>query len=456
MEPHVLRRAALQVSEKALASGIVLTAEAHILNLFPDVQILAMRSRVESRSRASYSWFGSIPGDDFGRAIITVNNGKLGAAVTHNGRRYLVLPSPDGLHDVFEVDERTFQEGDDVETVIPRGNGEGTRTPIGTRTSTVPQAIPLDSGGLVRIVGWDLVARNGGDLKLTMRPDGNVIDVMVVYTHLAAEYADWSHDSGTFGQHQLPYNLAVRIQLGIDLANQSFFDSGVPIHLNVIGDPYEDPSYQEDGVAYTDLTAVLTGQLSGVHYEREVRAADLVMLVTARALKAHGDESICGLSPWVRPWSVADEAVAASYGYFLVRSSCLSSFTPAHEIGHQLGAAHDWYALGLQSDLGGNEAPHGHGYAWFNGNGTRGFYTIMAYDWLCRDYVLGYSQGNGSCSRVGRWSDPEATHDLYGVPLGKSELDPSGAPAHDAKTTMLNRKAIANYRNSACRATNGC
>jgi hypothetical protein len=223
-----------------------------------------------------------------------------------------------------------------------------------------------------------------------------------------------------------------------------------------VGDPYEDPSYQEEGVAYTDLTAARTGQIAGVHYERDLRAADLVMLVTARALKAHGDKSLCGRSTWVRPGGVSDEAVAASYGYVLVRSGCLPSFTPAHEIGHQLGAAHDWYTLELQGALGGSEAPHGHGYSWHNSNGTRGFYTIMAYDWKCRDYVLGYAQGNGSCSRVGRWSDPNETHDVYGVPLGKSELHPSGEPAHDAKTVRLSRKAVANYRWSGCRATSGC
>jgi hypothetical protein len=448
MDAHALRRAPIALSEKVLAAGTILTAEAHILNLFPDVQILAMRSRVESRSRTAYSWFGYTAGDEHGRAIITVNNGKVAAAVTYNGRSYVILPAADGRHDVFELDARTLQEGDDVDRVPPAD--AGMRSPALTRTSTL-QATPLDYGGLVRIVGWDLVASNYGDLKIIRTPDdGTTIDVMVVYTHLAAEYSDWSH---SYLGHQLPYALAVRIQLGIDIANQSFVDSGLALRLNVIGDPYEDPSYQEEGVAYLDLNAVRTGHLAGVHEEREYRAADLVMLVTATAVRAPGAESLCGKSTWVRPETVSDEAQAGRYGYFLVKSSCLSGFTTAHEVGHQLGAAHDWYTLSLQNGPG-NEAPYSHGYAWSNPWGTRGFYTIMAYDWFCRDYIWGYANGNQACSRVGRWSDPNETHDEFGVPLGKSELLPN--PAHDAKTVRLNRRAVANYRWSGCRATTGC
>ena len=54
MAKHTIRRATLTVSDKAIAAGAILSAEAHPFNLFPDAQIVAVRNRVESRSTRSY------------------------------------------------------------------------------------------------------------------------------------------------------------------------------------------------------------------------------------------------------------------------------------------------------------------------------------------------------------------------------------------------------------------
>ena len=83
---------------------MIQSAEAHILNLFADVELLAIRSRVESRSPRDYSWFGYIPGDEFGRVVITVVRGKFGMSAIHKGKRYVVLPAPTGLYEVQQID----------------------------------------------------------------------------------------------------------------------------------------------------------------------------------------------------------------------------------------------------------------------------------------------------------------------------------------------------------------
>jgi hypothetical protein len=140
----------------------------------------------------------------------------------------------------------------------------------------------------------------------------------------------------------------------------------------------------------------------------------------------------------------SNEAYAAARAYFVVKYSCLVNYTLAHEIGHQLGAAHDWYSVGIEGTP--NVVSYAHGYSWVNGPATFGFYTIMATDRKCKDFVSTYIQYGLNCPQVGRWSDPSAT-DSSGEPLGSV----TPMPSHDARAITENRIAVANYRLSACR-----
>jgi hypothetical protein len=99
------------------------------LNLFSDVQIVALRVRAERDSRGD-SWFGSIKGDKFGRAILTVVGGRLGALVTHMARHYMVLPAASGLHEVLEVREDSF-------ATAPSAGGWRPRSQIGMTSADV-------------------------------------------------------------------------------------------------------------------------------------------------------------------------------------------------------------------------------------------------------------------------------------------------------------------------------
>jgi hypothetical protein len=56
--PGVLRTATLSISSQTLASEVIVNADAHLLNLFTDVRIVAFRSRIERRMRGGYTWFG--------------------------------------------------------------------------------------------------------------------------------------------------------------------------------------------------------------------------------------------------------------------------------------------------------------------------------------------------------------------------------------------------------------
>jgi hypothetical protein len=446
---HIVRRTTLSISDKTLAAGGILTAEAHVLNLFPDVLIVAMRDHVESRSQRDYSWFGSIPGDPFGHVILAVVSGKLTATIRYQHRSFLVHPVLAELYEALEIDERGFPEDEPSDLSV----GEpGPVSPTGTRPPTRAVAAPaLDVGGLIRLVPWEFARREGDVGPFELRPDdGSVIDVMVVYTHYAAWLSDpWlTYTHQFWPNHPSPIALLGKIQAAFDEANLSFQDSG-PTRLNMIGPPMELTmglnAYQETGVMWDDLRAVRLGEIADVHVQREIRAADLVVLVTGAAIGADG-KAICGTSAWVRPaGAFADEISAATFGYLGIKQSCLlSNTTLAHEVGHQLGAAHDWYTF-IENGSTVDVPLFAHGYV--RAIPTNGVRTIMSYDLKCVDEGV-------ACPKVNRFSDPDVS-DAYG-PLGIAATLDASEPSDVVRAITSNLVRIANYRRSACRATNGC
>jgi hypothetical protein len=448
---HARRRAAVEVSARALAAGLVLNAQAHVLQLFPDVQVVALRSRVESRSPNDYTWFGYVPGDQFGRAIITVIGGRLGALLTLTGRRYVVVPVADALHEVLELNEASFPRGDDVGPPFMGRPGAGAFPTGGSRGQSLDAMPALDVGGLFRALDWKAMKAVKIPGMLYVPDLGPDIDVMVAFTHTAAAaYGGLADDHNA--PHLPPWAMVFKLQLDIDEANQSFLESGVPIHLNLIGDLYENIIYHEADLMFDNLVAVRDGGLPDVHAQRDDRAADLVVFLTGPG-KAGTVSDGCGRSSWIRPLNADDDPVyAAANGYLVVRVDCLVSLTLAHEIGHQLGAKHDHYTQELQGSSP-TEPEDARGYAWHNGQGTLGFYTIMAYDWSCRDHVIGYALYGLNCHQVSRWSDPDAIGP-YGQPLGQNAF--AAYPAHDAKAIENNLVGVANYRRSVCRLIQGC
>jgi hypothetical protein len=425
---HTLRRTVVTVSDKALASGAILNAQAHVLNLFPDVEIVAMRSRVESHSATSYSWFGSIPEDEFGSAILTVVNGRLGAAVTYQYSRYMVLPLADGRNEVLEIDPESFPEGpdvaapDDLLPPQPAGSNDGARTSYQLGVTN------LDFNGVFRSIDLRFAKSNGNvdhPFKL-FHDNGTVIDVLVFYTGDAAMLTD--------GSNSPPIHLFHLIQLAIDEANQSFVKSNIGTSLSVpaLLNPLRLVNYTETGTVQGDLTKV--SHDNEIAALRDLFAADLVVMITASA----NDPETCGTGQQLGAFSV-------------VKADCLPKIVLAHEIGHNLDAKHDWYTYLTP-------APEGDGFPfpadWQVERANHGYFqvvppavrTIMAYRLYC-------IRVGRSCPWVARWSDP---NDLTqnGLPLGTPQGLPY--PANDAQTLRDHREQVANNRQSACRVVSIC
>ena len=237
--------------------------------------------------------------------------------------------------------------------------------------------------------------------------DGSVVDIMVVWTPAAREYAG--------GEAQ------VMSQIGhaVAYANDAFDRSGAFVSLNLVGAQEVDYSETNDGADLARLRNATDGHLDGVHDLRDAAGADLVYLLTTSA-GGRGD-------------------VLGSFSVGGGRAS-LTTLSPArvfaHEVGHNLGLLHDRWVDGPST--------FGHGFV----TGALCEQTIMAYGFRCE------AAGLPDFRLVPFYSSPWRYSPGTGRPLGVSRLSgvrgPQG-PANAVLAINRNRHTVANFRPSRSR-----
>lgn len=237
--------------------------------------------------------------------------------------------------------------------------------------------------------------------------DGSRIDVMVLYTNgmAAANPGD---------------QINTRIQYLLDQGNTSFSNSNISTQFNLVHSAvvsYTDDSAGGMEEALDDLTDNL-GVFAGLEDLRTTHGADQVVL-----LRQYVDEG-CGLA-----WLLMGDVDDARYAYAVIHDGSktddsgyyCSDLTYVHEIGHNLGSAHD-------RD---NADPTGiYDYSYGYQSPAESFRTVMAYN--CPT----------GCPRISYFSNPDVLY--QGETTGVLYTETNSAD--NARTINQTRVAMANYR----------
>lgn len=345
------------------------------LNLFDNVYLTAVKDRFERRSGNQYTWVGHISGIEFSQVVIVVENGVVAGNITSPDGIYQIRFVGDGIHAVRKIDQSAF----------PRE-----APPIPVITAPDRSDIPAPQ---------------------TRADTGAFIDVMVVYTPAARAGA-----GGATAMDSL-------IQLAVDETNQSYANSGITQRIRLV---------HKAEVAYTEsgnfcngndsdlerLRGTSDGYMDEVHAMRDAYGADLVSLIVES-----GDACGCAYLMTSVSTSFAPSA------FSVVERDCATGYYSfGHELGHNMGANHDWYV-----DSGTAPFPYAHGYIYTPGR----WRTIMSYNDECA--AAGFN-----CTRLQYWSNPDISYN--GVPIGTPE---GQYQATDNRKTLNNTAStVANFRQS--------
>ena len=313
------------------------------LDLFPDVVITATFDRFDPNPMG-VTWVGHVEGLPASTVTLVYGGGRLAASVVMPGASYQVRPAlapvrPFGvpIHVVSQIDQ----------------------------SASPPETPPIE----VDIGEAEVAAADARPLV----DEADTIDVMVVYTAAAA-----AHAGGAAGIVNL-------INLGISETNTSYANSGVHQRLRLVH--ASQVSHQEPSSLGTSLTALRTGTrgLEDVAALRDLHRADLVTL-----LVHPGSANACGIGYLMTTPTTA----FATFGFSVTDTQCVSpNYTFAHELGHNMGARHDWFV-----DSGVTPFSHAHGYV--NPEPGQRWRTIMAYPDRC-------SRQGFTCTRLLYWANPD-------------------------------------------------
>ena len=240
--------------------------------------------------------------------------------------------------------------------------------------------------------------------------DGSQIDVLVIYTAAARSAA---------GGVTAIQNIITSAK---DVTNASYSNSGVTHRINLVG--MSETAYVESGDMGLDLSRLrepADGFMDNIHTLREQYKADLVNLIVESG-------QYCGIAYQMQTVDTS----FASWAFSVVARSCaVGNLSFAHELGHTMGARHDWYV-----DNGIQPYTYSHGHINFPAR----WRTIMSYNNYCSDQGF-------NCTRIPYWSNPGITY--AGAPLGISEFTCTGSVGCDADNARtLNNTAytVANFR----------
>lgn len=324
-----------------------------------------------SKDGRTASWTGTIDGEPYGAAIMVHHDDVLsGHLFLGDGRVFEVITEGDEFY-LQEFDSSAYPE---------------------SRNDAIDPQLPP--------------APPSADTPLA--DDGDAVDVMVVYTTLARNAAG--------GEAQIQ----ALVREGVALTNQAYANSGIRQRLRLVYAGLI--AYTESGVMDTDLERVTNpadGFMDDVHALRDRFGADIVSLWT------NTSDSSAGLA-----WLNTTQSTSFARRAFNVclRSQAVANLTFPHELGHNMGAAHD------RANSSGNALfPYSFG---FQQNATTPYYrTVMAYS--CSAGI--------NCPRVPYFSNPDARY--AGSATGVDASSPRSAD--NRRTFNESAQWTANFRSAS-------
>jgi hypothetical protein len=354
--------------------------------LLPDGRTVRATKTREERVGRAFVWHGTLEGEPSSLVSLSaVNQTVVGSLQTAGGRSFRLRREPGGTQVIEEIDPRRLPP-------------EGRPTPA-----------PGQRAGKAGDPSGDTCSTDGP----------GEIDVMVVYT-LEALAGAGGHDA-----------MEADIALAVSQANYAYGQSDVAQHLRLVH--VAEVVYPESGDAQTDkdrLKAKADGLADGVHALRDTFGADIVVMVVE-----DGGEW-CGFT--FRMDSVGNAFEDSAFA--VVDRECLTSagkYSFTHELGHIMGAAHDW-----PTEIGDNTLPASPTFAYNHGHlqlaptdaAEAPWRTVMSYNKPCEQAGL-------SCKRIINFSNPSIDH--AGDPTGVS-----GGPQPEDNHAVLNSTAltVANFR----------
>lgn len=366
------------------------------LDLFDGLTYTAFNTSLAARpsGESGYVWVGDIPSSPYADVLFVVGDGVFVGQIIGPEGNYAFETVASDLVAIHEIGAGTPHSLIDDDAMVP------------------DESLAPDTAASANFDG-------------THADNGSIIDVMVLYTQAAREYAG---DTSA---------MLADIDAAITYSNTIYNNSGINFDLRLAytGEVIyaDDGNYSVDSGLQPSLYQLTAkqgelingepvdpnGLLDDVHDLRDQYGADLVALIT-------DGPNACGLG-WLLLGS-DNLDFRSRYGFSVSEASCLSgSVTFPHELGHNMGGFHD-----RANVTPGSPAPI-YSYAYGYQDPGENFATVMAYSTggVCTPY----------CPSIGRFSSPNQSYS--GRVLGSTT-----PPTNMVQTLNKTRKFVAKFRQS--------